>query len=89
MKGIVERTRIAVVEVASKDESAIDNTSTQQHSRLTTDEDTMMEDDDDSVDDMLIDEGQGNWEMEVARVYERTIVVLGESLDPSANGELS
>lgn len=88
MKGVVERTRLAVVEVAGKDGSIAESMPAQQGSTLTTDEDTNMEDYEDELnDDIQEDEHHGHWEMEVARVYERTIVILGESLDASAIGE--
>lgn len=83
MRGIVERTRVAIVEVASKGGSITDDNSVQQFS---TDEDTVMEDEtgDDNEYRDVAGEDRSNWEMEVARVYERTIVLLGESLEPSA-----
>lgn len=92
MKGVVESTRLAVVEVAGKDGSIAESIPAQQENSLTTDEDTSMEDydddfDDDFNDDMQEDEHYGHWEMEIARVYERTIVLLGESLDASAIGK--
>lgn len=88
MKGVVERTRLAVVEVAGKDGSIADSIPAQQENPLTTDEDTSMEDYDDEINDgMQEDEHYGHWEMEIARVYERTIVLLGESLDSAAIGE--
>ena len=82
MRGIVERTRVSVVEVAAKESSVIDNGSTQQ---VITDEDTAMEDgiSEATDDEDVAGENRGNWEMEVARVYERTIVLLGESLEVS------
>ena len=83
MRGIVERTRIAVVSVASKDGSV------QGSSRVTETEDDITTDDDDAMmDDIEHGIGSGSWEMEVARVYERTIVDLGATLDaaPGNNG---
>ena len=76
---------MAVVEVAAK-EGNVTNSQSIQH--LTSDDDTTMEDDATDYEDDRDNpgEGQGNWEMEVARVYEKTIVLLGESLDPSATG---
>lgn len=83
MRGIVERTRVVVVEVAAKGSSITDNGSIPQSS---TDEDMIMEDEtgDDNEYRDIASEDRSNWEMEVARVYERTIVLLGESLEPSA-----
>ena len=82
MRGIVERTRVSIVEVAAKEGSIIDSGSIQQ---VTTDEDTAMEDGSSENTDYgdVVGENRGNWEMEVARVYERTIVLLGESLEVS------
>ena len=86
MRGIVERTRVAIVEIAAKEDGMLDDGYTQQS---TSDEDTAMEDDTTGDEDEDIpDEGQRTLEMEVARVYEKTIVLLGESLDPSTNGDL-
>ena len=87
MRGIVERTRVAVVEISAKEGSVADNGSIQQ---LTSEEDTALEDDatQNEEDRDAPGESQGNWEMEVARVYEKTIVLLGESLDSSAAGGL-
>ena len=90
MKGIVERTRTAVVEVASKSGSVTDHMSCQPgRRRVTSDEDTTMEDDDDFNDEMLADDERGNWDMKVATVYEKTIMLLGESLDLPATGEFT
>ena len=87
MKGVVERTRLAVFEVAGNDGSIAESIPAQQENSLTTDEDTSMEDYDEELNnDMQEDEHYGHWEMEIARVYERTIVLLGESLDASAIG---
>lgn len=82
MRGIVERTRVSIVEVAAKEDRIIDNGSIQQ---VITDEDTAMEDRSSEATDYedVVGENRGNWEMEVARVYERTIVLLGESLEVS------
>lgn len=84
MKGIVERTRKAVVEVAAKGGGSIEDVSSLSGQGITSDEDTIMEDDD-SDDDMATIGGRDNWEMKVATVYERTIVLLGESLDAPGN----
>ena len=84
MRGIVERTRVSVVEVAAKHGS---NADTESMYQVTTDEDTVMDDDSIGEDEYSIaNRGQGNWEMEIARVYEQTIVLLGESLEPSSSG---
>lgn len=87
MKGIVERTRTAVVEVAARGGSITDDMSGQPARLLTTDEDTAMEDNHDFDDENLVTDDRENWEMKVATVYEKTIVLLGESLDLSADRE--
>ena len=84
MRGLVERTRVAVVEVAAKGESVVDVGSvaaTDTEDRLTTDDGN--DDEDDAMDGTQVGGNHGRWEMEVARVYERTIVELGMSLDTS------
>lgn len=80
MRGIVERTRVAIVEVAARRSSI---TTTGRIQEVTTDGDTAMED---AIgqDEYFAEEDRGNWEMDIARVYERTIVLLGESLESSA-----
>ncbi|KAL2042073.1 hypothetical protein N7G274_005261 [Stereocaulon virgatum] len=86
LRGLVERTRVAVVEVAGKGVSVADA----QTGIETEDEFTNDEDEDENfmeVDEMHVEGNHGRWEMEVARVYERTIVELGMSLDaPEMNG---
>ena len=78
IRGLVERTRIAVVVAAEKDGSAdADSKVTENDEVLTTDDDMM-----EGLDE---DANHGRWEMEVARVYERTIVDLGAALDTSVN----
>ena len=80
MRGLVSRTRVAVVEVAGKGttEHGISRTDTETDTEggVMTDNDTIMNDDEDDNE---------NWEMEVARVYERTIVDLGDALDAPGN----
>ncbi|KAL8681322.1 MAG: hypothetical protein Q9186_002531 [Xanthomendoza sp. 1 TL-2023] len=87
MRGIVERTRLAVVEVAGKVESLPDASNTSQSMMTDTDDDfnaTMTEDEDM---DNLEDEGSHRrWEMAIARVYERTINELGLALDVFGSG---
>lgn len=85
MKGIVERTRTAVVEVAAKNESSSDEMSSEQAQQ--TNEDTTMEDGSDFDEELLKNEDRANWEMRVATVYEKTIMLLGESLDLPSHGE--
>ncbi|KAL9119658.1 MAG: hypothetical protein Q9187_003789 [Circinaria calcarea] len=82
MRGLVSRTRVVVVEMAGKGTtelgiSSATGTETDTEGGITTDNDTIMNDDEDNDDE--------NWEMEVARVYERTIVDLGDALDAPGN----
>ena len=75
MRGLVERSRIAVVEVAGKGRGLSHGGSLGQQDDFTT------ETDDDEMDDNLQVEGNhGRWEMEIARVYEQTLVELGTAL---------
>lgn len=79
MRGLVERTRVAVVDVAGREESMMHDTSEVQS--LTETDDDSLNEDADSIDWDHIDGGHGRWEMEIARVYEKTIEELGTSLD--------
>ena len=81
MKGLVERTRITVVEVAGNGSSVTETESMAQSHDET--EDDLMMDNDDMMDDLEVNGNHGRWEMEIARVYEKTIVELGLSLDGS------
>ena len=78
MRGIVERTRVAVVGVASKDDSILD------FFRVADTEGDMTTDADTAVEDIEDNGSHRRWEMQVARVYERTIVDLGAALDANA-----
>ena len=83
MKGLVERTRVTVIEVAAKGESVAGARSVAQtdtEDGFTTNDN---DDEDDAMDETRVEGNHGRWEMEVARVYERTIVELGISLDTS------
>lgn len=85
MRGLVERTRVAVVEVAANGESVADARSVAQtdtEDGFTANDDND-DDEDDAMDGTQVEGNHGRWEMEVARVYERTIVELGMSLDAS------
>lgn len=85
MRGLVERTRVAVVEVAGAGGSV-----TEAGSVTATDDDFTTTDADDDGDDAMqglqIEGNDGRWEMEIARVYEKTIVELGLALDTSGTG---
>lgn len=77
IRGLVERTRVAVVVAAGKDKSV------DVRSRVTETDEYMTMDEDMSMgrsETETVDE-HGRWEMDVARVYERTIVDLGAALD--------
>ncbi|KAL8806783.1 MAG: hypothetical protein Q9200_004923 [Gallowayella weberi] len=87
IRGIVEKTRLAVVEVAGKDESLADVSNNSQSMMTDTEDDfnaTMTEDED--LDDLEDESSHRRWEMDIARVYERTIVELGLALDVSDSG---
>jgi len=82
IRGLVERTRVAVVIAAGKDWSVDERSRvTETDENLTSDDDVMMEGTDTG-------EEYRSWEMDVARVYERTIVDLGAALDVSNDGAL-
>ena len=80
VRGLVERTRVTVVEVAGK-RASVDDVSRLTETQTETEDDIATTDDDNAMED---DGGHGRWEMEIARVYERTIVDLGQFLE-SAN----
>ena len=86
MKGLVERTRVAAVEVAGKGGSVTATDGVSRSDMETEDDFTTDNDEDDAMEGMQRDENHGTWEMEVARVYEKTIVELGVSLDASGMG---
>lgn len=81
VKGVVERARVVVVDVAGMGtESGV----TADEEEDEGDEEDYNEDDYDDEDernDMRVDGNHGRWEMEIARVYERTVVELGLALD--------
>ena len=79
MRGLVEKTRVTVVEVAGKVGSGTDV-----ESAAETEEDSAT--DIGGVDSMEVEQleaNHGRWEMEIARVYEKTIMELGMALDLS------
>lgn len=84
MRGIVERTRVAVVECAGKEGSLVDVKNVSPFETDTEDDFNMTEDDDmENVED---ESSHRRWEMDIARVYEKTIVELGLALDISGPG---
>lgn len=86
MKGLVERTRVAAVEVAGKGGSVTDTGDVLRSDMETEDDFTTDYDEDDVTEGMRLGGNNGRWEMEVARVYEKTIVELGVSLNASGTG---
>lgn len=83
VRGLVERTRVTVVEVAGK-RGSVDDVSKATETPTDIEDDLLTTDNDDVMEGVENDDGHGRWEMEIARVYERTIVDLGQFLD-SAN----
>lgn len=82
MKGLVEKTRVAVVEVAGKGMGSMTELESNDQTEEDYDMATETEDDiDEATESMRIDGNHGRWEMEIARVYERTIVELGMALE--------
>jgi len=71
IRSLVERTRICVVDVMSREVNIGES-----EEQMETDEDESMDEDGDD------DDNEGNlWEMEIATVYDRTIGELGDTLD--------
>lgn len=100
IKGLVERSRVAIVEVAGKDGRMmmdLDSMNLESARRIVETEDDFTTDGDETMDELTNDseitlgfdteEGSARWEMDVARVYERTIVELGLSLNPFGVGD--
>lgn len=83
VRGLVERTRVIVVEVAGK-RGSVDDVRKLTETPTDTEDDLLTTGNDEAMEGVEDDDGHGRWEMEVARVYERTIVDLGQFLD-SAN----
>ena len=84
MRNIIESTRLAVVDAARNDKSVIDTTS-ETDMETETENEHMTDDaaDTEARGQSYDEEGHDRWEMKIARVYERTIVELGLSLDSS------
>ena len=87
IRGIVSKTRVAILEVASKsngEEDTQDGTETDigMGTDVTTDNDSV------DLNHGLELDDRADWEMDIARVYERTIVELGLTLDALGNPEL-
>ena len=82
MRGIVERTRVAVVDVAGKVGSIADVKNVPP-SEMDTEDDFNMTEDDNMLENLEDESSHRSWEMDIARVYEKTIVELGMALDLS------
>ena len=76
LRGLVERTRVAVVDVAGKGGSMGEDKNTLQ----TTDDFTTDDGDLDATESLRVEGNHGRWEMEIARVCESTIMELGMAL---------
>ncbi|KAL8761776.1 MAG: hypothetical protein Q9184_002137 [Pyrenodesmia sp. 2 TL-2023] len=85
MRGIVERTRVVIVEVAGKEGSLAD-VRTISRPETETEDDLDMTADDDDVENLEDESSHRRWEMDIAKVYEKTIVELGMALDTSPTG---
>lgn len=81
LRGLVERTRVTVVEVAGRETSLME-----EGNRIQTDDESTVTDGtvEEFDEDVSMGEDHERWEMEVARIYEKTIVELGLSLDLGA-----
>ena len=80
IKSLVERTRICVVDVMNRGEFEEDDEdeSTQEDTAESDMDGDLVLDDPIDVDDDIEDE---NWDMHVAKVYDRTLVELGETME--------
>ena len=82
LRGIVQGSRVAVVEVAGRGDD-VDDTGNHDRSRVATDSEYSTDDDTNIMGEDEMDEVSAGWEMEVARVYENTLVELGVLLNAS------
>lgn len=82
IKSLVERTRICVVDVMSKGEFEEDDESTfpDESAQSDLDGDLILEDSGELNLDVDEDDYE-NWDMRVAKVYDKTLVELGETMD--------
>lgn len=82
IKSLVERTRICVVDVMSKGEFEEDDESMfpDESAQSDSDGDLVLEDSGD-LDLDVDDDDYENWDMKVAKVYDKTLVELGETMD--------
>ena len=88
VRGLVERMRVTVVEV-SGNRGIVDDPSRVTETQTDTEDDLLTTDNDNAMKGVEDDDGHGRWEMEIARVYERTIVDLGQFLDGANVGGTS
>lgn len=84
MRGIVEKTRVVVVETAGKEGGLADERSVAVFETDREEDFTMTEDD--NAENSEDESSHRRWEMDIARVYEKTIVDLGMALDASGTG---
>ena len=74
MKSIVERARIVVVDVMENGEKDTES------------EDEGDDDEEDEEEDYNVEEETPNWDMAIAKVYDRTIVELGQGVEENGLG---
>ena len=82
IRGVVERTRVGVVEVAGGDGGGTEMEGGRGRGDWEGEMTTGGEDEEEEdEEDMRVEGHHGRWEMEIARVYERTVMELGLALD--------
>ncbi|KEQ87013.1 hypothetical protein M438DRAFT_268257 [Aureobasidium pullulans EXF-150] len=82
IKSLVERTRICVVEVVNRGEFDEDDDLDEPSPEDTDMDDDLILDEDDGPEDINVDDTEDDdWNMQVARVYDKTLVELGDSMD--------
>lgn len=88
IKSLIVRTRVCVTDVVSRGE--FDEDDDNEEDQVDSPEDTDMEGDlvlDDEPEELDVDEADDDdWNMQVARVYDKTMVELGDTMDGSAIG---
>ncbi|THZ22410.1 hypothetical protein D6C90_09419 [Aureobasidium pullulans] len=82
IKSLVERTRICVVEVVNRGEFDEDDDLDEPSPEDTDMDGALILDEDDGPQDINVDDTEDDdWNMQVARVYDKTLVELGDSMD--------
>ncbi|CAD0047474.1 unnamed protein product [Aureobasidium pullulans] len=82
IKSLVERTRICVVEVVNRGEFDEDDDLDEPSPEDTDMDGDLILDEDDGPQDINVDDTEDDdWNMQVARVYDKTLVELGDSMD--------